>query len=225
MEIEVVGMKETDLYLPIKDFLVNQGYLVKGEINGVDIYAMKEEATIAIELKVNITMKLVYQAIDRQRIADEVYIAIPKTAIKSHRNNLKNFLLLLKRLAIGLLVVSGNTVEVVLTPKDYDLDISKKRNLRRKEKMISSLVNLTSDQNKGGSKGKRMTIYKQNVIKIAKLLMENPGMSPKAIKDITKIENVSSILQKNYYQWFERKTRGSYHLNETGIAYLRENEN
>ncbi|MBU1142504.1 MAG: hypothetical protein KKH92_02545, partial [Firmicutes bacterium] len=107
-------MLETELFQPIKEFLENQGYQVKGEIGAIDCFAMKNNESIAVELKTSITLKLIYQAVERQKIADSVYVAIPKSAIASHRSQYKSFLLLLRRLSVGLLIVSSSGVEVLL---------------------------------------------------------------------------------------------------------------
>ncbi|MGD9761455.1 MAG: DUF2161 family putative PD-(D/E)XK-type phosphodiesterase [Candidatus Izemoplasmatales bacterium] len=218
-------MLETELYEPVKKYLELNGYTVKGEIGNIDVYAVKDTMTIAVELKVNITLKLIYQAIDRQKLADDVYIAVPSLAIKSHRKNLKKFLLLLKRLSIGLLVVKKDNVEVLLDPVDYNLDLSKTRSKKKHIKLITDFTNLESNENQGGSKGRRMTVYREKVIKIAKLLNDNPGLSPKKIKEATMIENTYSILQKNYYNWFMKKERGSYQLSIEGQNFINQRTN
>jgi hypothetical protein len=66
-------MLETDLYQPVKSFFESQGYIVKAEINDIDILAIKEDITIAIELKVKISLKLIYQVIERQKLVDNVF--------------------------------------------------------------------------------------------------------------------------------------------------------
>ena len=218
-------MLETELYEPVKKYLELNGYTVKGEIGNIDVYAVKDTMTIAVELKVNITLKLIYQAIDRQKLADDVYIAVPSLAIKSHRKDLKKFLLLLKRLSIGLMVVKKDNVEVLLDPIDYNLDLSKTRSKKKRIKLITDFTNLESNENQGGSRGKRMTVYREKVIKIAKLLNDNPGLSPKKIKEATMIENTYSILQKNYYNWFMKKERGSYQLSIEGRNFINQETN
>ena len=51
----------------------------------------------------------------------------------------------------------------------------------------------------GGSKGIRMTFYREQVIKIAQTLQKLSIASPKTLKIETQIENTYSIIQKNYY--------------------------
>lgn len=58
-------MEEKELYLPVKTFLENKGYQVKAEVKDIDVFAVKEHHSIAVELKTKITLKLIYQAIER----------------------------------------------------------------------------------------------------------------------------------------------------------------
>ncbi len=41
MVIPMIKTRETDLYLPVKDFLEAQGYVVKSEIGAVDVMAVR----------------------------------------------------------------------------------------------------------------------------------------------------------------------------------------
>lgn len=213
-------MKETELYEPIKTYLESLGYIVKGEVGAIDVFAMKKEDSIAVELKKQITLKLIYQAIERQKLADDVYIAIPKSALKSHQTNYRSFILLLRRLSIGLMVVQNNIVNVMIDPSEYDLEMSKKRNKKKHVKLIEEFKNRSSDTNIGGSRGKKMTVYREKAILVAKTINEYKILSPKQIKEITGVAETSSILQKNYYDWFYRVRQGLYALSEKGILEI-----
>ena len=68
---------ESDLYGPVREYLEKLGYEVKGEVKGCDITAMRGGELIVVELKRGFTLELVYQAMDRQRVADGVYVAVP----------------------------------------------------------------------------------------------------------------------------------------------------
>ncbi|QWB96254.1 hypothetical protein KHQ89_02105 [Mycoplasmatota bacterium] len=98
-------MKETELYEPVKQLLIDQGFNVKAEIKNIDIFGVKENHVIAVELKTKLSIKLIYQAIDRQKVADQVYIALPKTSVKTRSSSFKNLLYLLRRLELGLIIV------------------------------------------------------------------------------------------------------------------------
>ena len=54
---------ETDLYEPIRDYLVAQGYTVRGEVHDCDVTATKGEELIVVELKLRFNMELLYQAL------------------------------------------------------------------------------------------------------------------------------------------------------------------
>ena len=70
-------LRESDLYGPVRDYLTGLGYEVKGEVKDCDIAAMRDGELIVVELKRGFTLELVYQALDRQRVADGVYVAVP----------------------------------------------------------------------------------------------------------------------------------------------------
>ena len=66
---------ERDLYGPVRDYLQSLGYEVKGEVKNCDVTALRDGELIVVELKRGFTLELIYQAVDRQRIADGVYVA------------------------------------------------------------------------------------------------------------------------------------------------------
>ena len=60
-------MRETDLYDPIKAFLIRQGYTVKAEVGSVDIVALRgDDPQLIVELKTGFSLSLFHQCIDRQ---------------------------------------------------------------------------------------------------------------------------------------------------------------
>ena len=70
-------LRESDLYAPVRDYLEGLGYEVRGEVRGCDIAAVRDGELIVVELKTGFTLELIYQAVDRQRVADGVYVAVP----------------------------------------------------------------------------------------------------------------------------------------------------
>ena len=69
-------MPEADLYGPIKRFLEAQGYEVKGEIGPCDVMAVRgDEGPVVVELKEQLSLALLLQAVDRLRMTDAVYVA------------------------------------------------------------------------------------------------------------------------------------------------------
>lgn len=209
-------MEEKSLFEPIKRLLEDQGFIVKGEVKDIDMLALKDEIMLAVELKTNITLKLIYQAIERFKICDKVYLGIPNEAMKSHHKSLKSFLLLLRRLNLGLIIVKNGFAEVYLDALDYDVIKSKERNQRKKRKALNEFKLRENTHVLGGSKGVRMTHYREQVMKIAFTLNQLKIAAPKDIKLETQIDKTYSILHKNYYGWFERVERGKYQLSSLG---------
>ena len=71
-------MKETDLYAPVKAFFEQQGYEVKAEVTDCDLVAIREsDPPVIVELKLSLSLDLLMQGIERQRITDAVYVAVP----------------------------------------------------------------------------------------------------------------------------------------------------
>ncbi len=214
--------KETELYDPCKTLLESLGYQVKAEVGAIDIMAIKDDYMVIVELKLKISLKLIYQAIDRQKLADKVYIALPKTVLNQTKSNVKHFLNLLKRLEIGLIVVSNNQAEVLVETFGFDLKRSITASKKKKEKLMKEFTLRKSDMNVGGTKSKKMTHYKEKVIEIAKYLREFGQKSPKEIVLYTGIKDTPNILRKNYYMWFINVERGIYQLSEIGKKALDE---
>ncbi len=213
-------MLEKQMFKPIKEYLLRLGYTVKGEVKNIDILATKNEKTIVIEMKKQFSIKLLYQGCDRQRMFDNVYIAILNPGYKKTRT--KEFMQkvhLAHRLRLGLILVdvNQNKVEVRLDPKEYKF----KRNYKKQKLLLDEFNQRKSSINIGGSnKSKIMTKYRENVIKIAKTLVEG-ALSTKIIKEKTEIQEATKILYNNYYHWFERVERGTYKLTEKGKKELK----
>ena len=82
-------MSETSLYPAVKRFLEAAGFHVKGEVNGCDVVAVQpgEPLQLAIvEMKLGFNLDLLLQAMDRMRVADEVWLAVPATRRASARS-------------------------------------------------------------------------------------------------------------------------------------------
>lgn len=209
-------MKETDLFVPVKKLFLSQGFDVKGEVKDIDIIAYKKEIMVGIELKTKIALKLIYQAIDRQKVLDQVYIAIPKDALYQSKSLYRNFTHLLKRLEVGLIVVEGENAEVIIEATPFDRNLSRSRYKKRKSQIDKEARLRKNHKNIGGTRGKKITRYKELVIDIGSYLLNHEKASPQAIKKDLSIEKTASILQKNYDGYFERVERGIYQLTEKG---------
>lgn len=213
-------MKETELFIPVKKLLLSQGFEVKGEVKDIDVLAYQKDVMVGVELKTKISLKLIYQAIDRQKVLDQVYIAVPKDAIYHSKSLYRNFTHLLKRLEVGLIVVDQDIAEVIIEAIPFDRNQSRSRYKKRKLSIDKEFKLRKNKQNIGGTRGKKITRYKELVIEIGSYLMENLKGSPKEIKEQTGIEKTASILQKNYDGYFERIDRGIYQLTDKGIKEI-----
>ena len=75
-------MPETSLYPAVKRFLEEAGFVVKGEVHGCNAVAVRygEPLRLAIvKMKLGFNLELLWQAMDRMRVADEVWLAVPAT--------------------------------------------------------------------------------------------------------------------------------------------------
>lgn len=210
-------MQETNLFDPIKRLLESQGYHVKGEVVHTDVFGIKEQYTIAVELKNQISLKLIYQAIERTKVADFVYIAVPKQAIISHRKEMKYLKQLLTKLKIGLISVNQDEANFIIKIEENS---SKKRTNHQKRRVMKEFQERDNHINLGGTKGKIVTAYKEKVIKIAHMLRKMKSASPKKLMEHTGILETSRILQSNFDGWFEKVERGIYQLSKQGEIEL-----
>ncbi|XFA98888.1 DUF2161 family putative PD-(D/E)XK-type phosphodiesterase [Candidatus Izemoplasma sp. B36] len=212
-------MLEKQMFQPIKEYLTNLGYAVKAEVKNVDILATKNEKIIVVEMKKQFSIKLLYQGCDRQRMFDHVYIAILHPGYKKTRTReFMHKVHLVHRLRLGLMLVdvNKNKVEVRLDPKEYKF----KRNYKKRKLLLDEFNARKLSINIGGSNKKKiMTKYREDVIEVAKTLVEG-ALSTKMIKEKSGIKEATKILYNNYYYWFERVERGIYKLTEKGKKEL-----
>lgn len=219
-------IKEEDLYQPVKDYLEELGYKVNGEVRHCDLTALKEEQLIIVELKKNLSVTLLSQAVDRQRTADLVYIAIPKPKKFAFNSKWKDIIHLLRRLELGLIFVTvkkgKNLVEVVQDPTPFDRNRSIQQNKRKRSLLIKEIEGRKMDLNKGGSRGKKLvTAYREASIFIACCLNMYGPLSPKKLRALGSNEKkTTSILSINHYGWFQRVQNGVYAITEEGVKAL-----
>ncbi|MEW6724159.1 MAG: DUF2161 family putative PD-(D/E)XK-type phosphodiesterase [Bacillota bacterium] len=210
-------IRETDLYKPIRDYLVNQGYLVHSEVRGCDITAVRGDELVVIELKRNLSVSLLVQAVERQRLSDSVYVAVPRPSGKVKRSHWQGVQRLLRRLELGLITVAFSTrrphVEVLFHPLPYE----RKRNSRARRALLREIAGRSHEYNQGGSTRQRIrTAYWENVFLVACALARTGPSSPSSLKTMGTGEKTQSILHFNHYGWFERVERGIYDLTAEG---------
>lgn len=223
-------IKESDLYGPVKEYLDSLGYDTKAEVKDCDIAAVKDDTLIVVELKTGFTIDLIYQAIDRQRIADGVYVAIPlpkRGYMSPHYNDMK---MLCRQLEIGLIFVgftqSGKGhVDVLLHPKEF---AGIRMNRKKRLAVITEHNARTGSVNTGGvTRRKIMTAYREDALRIVKILSENEPLKTEEIRKLGGCEKTSTILSRNFYKWFKRqnteeKGKPLYSVTEAGLAALEE---
>lgn len=222
METDQNKILETDLFKPVRDFLIEQGYSVRSEVKDCDIAAIKGGELIIVELKRNLSVNLLAQAVKRQKTADLVYIAVPKPKKMFTNSKWQDICHLLRRLELGLILVSfkgkKGFAEIPIHPVPFDREKSKKRNNKKRESIIKEANSRYMDFNIGGSSGKKLvTAYRESAIFIASCLNMLGPLSPKQLRSLgTDPEKTTSILSENHYGWFEKVERGVYSINETG---------
>ncbi|WP_071392890.1 DUF2161 domain-containing phosphodiesterase [Bacillus tuaregi] len=213
-------LQEVDLYKPIQRYFVREEYEVYGEVNDCDIAAVKDDELVIVELKLTLSVDLLIQAAKRQKLTNQVYIAIPRPKGRLNSKQWRDKCHLVKRLELGLILVSfqgkGTKAEVLFHPAPLSRQ-SKRQNKRKREALMKEMAGRSADYNIGGSsRTKIMTAYKENCIQIACYLNHLGALSPKALREKGTGEKTSSILTKNYYGWFDRVQRGIYVLSEKG---------
>lgn len=218
---------EVDLYKPIQKYFLHEDYQVYGEVNDCDIAAVKDDELVIIELKLTLSVDLLIQAAKRQRLTDQVYIAIPRPKGRLNSKQWRDKCHLVKRLELGLILVSfqGNraNAEILFHPTPFNRRQSKGQNKRKRQVLMKEMEGRSANYNVGGcNRTKIMTAYKENCIQIACYLEHFGSLSPKALKEKGTGSKTSSILTKNYYGWFERVKRGIYVISEKGKEEVNE---
>ncbi len=212
---------ETDLYQPIHDYLAAQGYTVRSEVRNCDVTATRGDELIIVELKRNFGVSVLMQATERQRITNAVYVGLPRPRGGTGTPQWKGVRRLLRRLELGLILVSLDTkrpkVEVAFHPLPYD----RKKIRRARTAVIREINGRSADFNQGGSTRRKIaTAYRESAIHIACCLERFGPMSPKQLRALGTGERTQSILASNFYGWFERIHRGVYALKPQGSREL-----
>jgi len=202
---------ESDLYAPVKALLEGQGYVVKGEVRGCDVVGVRgSEPPVVIELKKAFGLGLLLQGVDRLSLTDSVYLAVGQWP-----KQMKNVKKLCRRLGLGFIVVSsGAKADVVLDPAPY----APRKNRRKIGRLLGEHARRVGDPNRGGQamRAPLMTAYRQEALRCAELLAKNGPMKLAALRAAADAPKAASILQSDFYGWFERVERGVYGLTPKG---------
>ena len=214
---------ERELYVPVRDFLVRQGFSVRAEVGHCDVVAMRDEEMYIVELKRHLSFDLLAQAVTRQACTDFVYVAVPKPSDFKLDKAWRSKMRVLKRLGLGLLLVSVRRdiyrVEEALTPETPQ---GHRRNKRKAQSIVREFDNRSVDGNIGGTRGvPLMTAYREAALTIVCIIDRYGPMKPKGIREKGgDAKKTTSILNANFYRWFIRRGDGTYDLSDTGRAAL-----
>lgn len=216
---------ESDLYPPICRFLQAEGFTVRGEVKNCDVAAVKEDRLLIVELKKGFNLKLVYQALDRQALAKEVFVAIPRPTKGQNSKEWRNMLKLLKRLELGLMTVALDspvqTVDVLLEPSESLAWKNRKKRATLKQEILGR----SADFNLGGiNRQKVMTAYREKSVELCCILEKKEQVSYAELRILGFSEKQIKILGSNFYGWFQRVKPGIYGLSGVGRSALSEKD-
>jgi hypothetical protein len=220
--------KETELYEPIKAYFIKKGYNVKSEVRNCDLVALHvdEPKPVIVEFKKTLNISLLLQGLERQRMTPSVYIAVEYKPRKrgSSQGKWSEYTNLCKRLGLGLLTVQfykrkAPKVELWCTPVDQPAPRTKQS--IRTTRLLYEFNERSGDYNVGGSSQTEIvTAYRELALRCA---FELECMGPTKLSDLTQRighRKINSMMQKNFYGWFERAQRGVYQLSPKGKEAL-----
>lgn len=208
---------------PLRQYLESQGYQVNCEVNHCDMTAVKGEDVLIIELKLRMSLRFLYQCLNRTRITDSVYLALPVSGGQEMPPEFAHLKSLLKRLEMGLILVrflkTKTRVDVIQHPDQWEpiKRPGKRRSILREVNARSNEFNLA------GSVGNqpKITAYRERALEIASCMEDGMIWTPVQLRKIGCDESVSQILRMNHYGWFIREDRGKYRLDSGGLEALK----
>ena len=177
---------------------------------------------IIIELKTGFSLTLFHQAINRQSMSDNVYVAVPRKSGKAALTALRRNKMLCRRLRLGLITVklSDGHVVVHCEPKPF----TPRKIKAKKTKLLSEFDKRHGDPNKGGmTSSGQMTSYRQGALRCAKVLHDEGACKASYVAKMAGVEKARNLMAANHYGWFEKIDRGVYGLTPMGASALVEN--
>ena len=212
----MAAIRETDLYAPVKAHLEAAGFEVKAEVGPADVMGIRGGDVVLVELKAAFSLKLLQQAVARQKITDNVYVAVPRWRGRAGWRAFKGNLDLCRRLGLGVLSVrlADGRVEVHADPKPF----RPRKSPARRARLLGEFARRMGDPNKGGSGGKVVTAYRQDAERIAVFLAANGASRGVVVAKATGVARATVMMRTNHYGWFERVERGVYGLSPAGRA-------
>ncbi len=216
----MVKIAETELYFPVKTLLEGQGYEVKGEIGDADVMGCRgDDDPVIVELKTGFSLALFHQGVERLKVTDLVYIAVPRQTGKAFRKSLSDNIALCRRLGLGLILVRlrDGFSEVLCDPSPYRPVKSK----TRKQRLLREFQRRVGDPNAGGSTRRGlMTAYRQDALRCATYLALTGPTKGAAVAKATGAPTATTLMRNDHYGWFERVEKGTYALTPKGVEGL-----
>lgn len=213
---------EADLYLPVKCLLEGQGYVVKSEVGAADVVAVRgAEPPVIVELKLALSLTLFHQAVARQSVTDDVYLAVEHRSGKRFASALKKSVMLARRLGLGVMSVrlADALVQVHCDPGPFQPRKSKSR----RSALLREFAKRVGDPNSGGQTRRGLvTAYRQDAVKLALYLFEAGSTRGADVARATGVETATRIMRDNHYGWFEKTDRGVYGLTPGGAEAVRQ---
>jgi hypothetical protein len=216
-------LRETDLYGPLRDYLIDNGYTVRSEVKGCDVTATRGEELVVVEMKCGFTIDLLLQATQRQRVADSVYVAVPRPRARDAASRRwTDIRHLLRRLEIGLIfVAAGRDVPPLVEVVFHPVPAARRRSPRARRAILQEIAGRSGDYNRGGSTGCRLvTAYREQAVFIARCLERHGPLTPRALRGLGACDKAQNILWRDVYGWFERQGLGVYGLGSGGRSAL-----
>ncbi|MGV2885091.1 DUF2161 domain-containing phosphodiesterase [Paenibacillus taichungensis] len=227
---------ETELYSPVKAFFERRGYDVKAEVKHCDLVGVKSDQNepLIVEMKKTFNLSLLLQGMQRLKLSPFVYLAVERNRSKRGAVNQRwgELTALCRQLGLGLITVTfyktkSPLIDVLCEPAVQSLmpdsgTVVRKGGIRR-QRLLKEFDERSGDYNTGGSTRRQLvTAYREKALRVASALRAQGEASPASISKQTSVGSAAAILQKNYYGWFERLSRGRYVLTVKGVQALTE---
>ncbi|MFC9707559.1 DUF2161 domain-containing phosphodiesterase [Paenibacillus sp. NPDC056933] len=227
---------ETELYSPVKAFFERRGYNVKAEVKHCDLVGVKSDQNepLIVEMKKTFNLSLLLQGMQRLKLSPFVYLAVERNRSKRGAVNQRwgELTALCRQLGLGLLTVTfyktkAPLIDVLCEPAAQAPLSGSSSGVRkggiRRQRLLREFDERSGDYNTGGSTRRQLvTAYREKALRIASALRAQGESSPASLAKQTSVGSAAAILQKNYYGWFERLSRGRYVLTIKGVQALTE---
>jgi hypothetical protein len=214
-------LSETDLYPPVKAFFEALGFEVKSEIGAADVVALRHgEPPVIVELKTGFSLTLLQQGVARQKVTDQVYLAVPRWKGRASYKAFKGNIGLCKRLGLGVISVSpAGEVQVHHDPAPFQ----PRKVKRRQTTLMAEFERREGDPNQGGAtRVGLITSYRQEALRCAAYLAEHGPTKGAVVAKGTEVTRATRVMASNHYGWFERVNTGIYDLTALGKKAVKE---